>query len=121
MTSIEKGRGVCPDFSLVTCCALVYGKRCGRFRAAHPCIWRSSPTSGDSTQGPRVVLCRMHANKYERNRPARLRIVNGWLGPYNEHNYGSSEWSRERGWTPAARWWRHRSEARFGEDRRDAL
>lgn len=115
-----------------TCCAVVNGRRCARwFAQARPVLWRWDPSSGIGDSGPYVVLCRIHARKYQRtlepfrNRTGalapRMRIAGGWLGPYNRHNYGDAVWSHAstETWRPAAAWWRHRGPA--DQPRRDAL
>lgn len=119
------------DYASAPCVAIVDGKRCGRrWRQAHPCTWGWDPVTGLGVDGPYVVLCGIHRRAYGRMRGGaresggcpRMRVVGGWLGAYNKHNYGDAVFAAATGWRAAPRWLRHRRDGvLFGAGRTDAL
>lgn len=114
------------DYAKARCAAIKRdGERCtGGWRTAVPCMFEWDPIAGRGTDAPYVVLCWRHSARWwdRKNGGPRLRVVDGWLGPYNEHSYGSAVWDAPDGWHPAKWWWSRRGECRFGDlkSRRDA-
>jgi hypothetical protein len=124
------------EYANAKCAAIVDGKRCrGRWASAYPTVWASDATAGPSVTGPYVVLCRRCRRRWERghlgrfvkgkgypskNPLFRMRVTNGWFGPFNEYGYGTAVWASKTGWKPAPKWWEHRRTQTFGEGRKDA-
>lgn len=106
------------------CCAITRtGKRCnGSWSCYVPCVFAHNPITGESTDGPGVVLCHNHrpfvwAGRLRKGE--RIRVVRGWLGAANRYGYGTAVFAREMGWKPAAWWWANRKDLKFGETRSD--
>lgn len=107
------------DYANARCCAIMRnGKRCrGGWASAEPVTFAWDPIKGVGTNGPYAVLCGRHRRVRARKRPQRIRVVHGWLGGYNQYDYGSAVF---RGpelteWRPSAWWWARRQPCRFGE------